>query len=368
VSIAGPVSRHRILSIMPTFRCTAECTHCGTESSPRERTQLELDHILNAIDQAAKLDYDIVVFTGGEATLARRNLLQGIKRAASYGLPVRVVTNAYWAITDAAADRCINSFVKVGLTEINFSTGDQHMRFVPVERVIRGTRAAVKAGLPVAIMIETVKDRKITKTTLEQHDDFRSVCRDFPASRIDIMESPWMPLSPSVVADYPDHVPTNRENLPFRKGCDSVLTTTTIQADGRIGACCGIGMRLVPELQVGKIGETTLAAASKVAADDFLKQWIRIEGPEHILAWAATHDPEIQWEDMYAHRCQACIRLYTDPKVRQVIANNYLEKVADVLFAGWLLYCDVPADEAVPGSRSGAPVAEGIEPHVTPRL
>jgi organic radical activating enzyme len=331
---------------MPTYQCTAECNHCGSESSPRERNQLELDSILNVIDQAANLDYDMVVFTGGEATLARKNLLAGIQRAASHGFPVRVVTNGYWAITDAAADRCVDTFVKAGLTEINFSTGDQHIRFVPLERVLRGTRAAVKAGLTVAIMVETRKKRKVTKATLEDCDDFQSICRDFPKSQIGIVESPWMPLSPSLVSKYNDHQAINRLNLPFRKGCDNVLTTTTVQADGRIMACCGIGMRQIPELEVGRVGETTLSAADRAAADDFLKQWIRIEGPEKILAWAATHDPEIQWEDMYAHRCQACLRLYKDPKVRQVIADNYLEKMADVLFAGWLIFGEVPTDEA----------------------
>jgi hypothetical protein len=299
---------------------------------------------VDAIDQAAELEYDIVVFTGGEATLARKNLLAGIQRAALRGLPVRLVTNAYWAITDAAADQCVDTFVNAGLTEINFSTGDEHTRFVPLERLLRGTRAAVKAGVPVAIMMETRKERKVTKTTLVEHDDFRSICRDFPLSSIDIIESPWMPVSPSVVEKYSDHVAINRRNLPLRKGCDSVLTTTTIQADGRIMACCGIGARFIPELEIGRAGETKLAAAAQAAADDFLKQWIRIEGPEHILAWAATHDPEIQWEDKYAHRCQACLRLYKDPRVRRVIADNYLEKMADVLFAGWLLFGEAPAD------------------------
>ena len=63
-----------------------------------------------------------------------------------------------------------------------------------------------------------------------------------------------------------------------------------------------------------------------------------MEGPERILEWASTHDPEIQWEDMYAHRCQACIRLYKDSRVKTVIQEHHQEKIADVLFNEWLLY------------------------------
>ena len=69
------IPRYRSLSIMPTYRCTAECLHCGTLSSPREKTWLPIEHILKAIDQAADNDYKVVIFTGGEATLADRNLI-----------------------------------------------------------------------------------------------------------------------------------------------------------------------------------------------------------------------------------------------------------------------------------------------------
>ena len=40
---------------------------------------------------------------------------------------------------------------------------------------------------------------------------------------------------------------------------------------------------------------------------------------------------------MYAHRCQACLRLYQDPVVRTVVSHSYEEKVADVMFGEWLL-------------------------------
>jgi hypothetical protein len=97
-------------------------------------------------------------------------------------------------------------------------------------------------------------------------------------------------------------------------------------------------MRSIPELQVGRIGEITIAEADRLGEDDFLKRWIQVEGPERILAWAATKDPEIQWEGMYAHRCQSCMRLYKDPKVRQVIADHHQEKMADVILGEFLLY------------------------------
>ncbi|WP_245233329.1 radical SAM protein [Paenibacillus maysiensis] len=323
---------------MPTYKCTASCEHCGTLSHPRETTWLPIEQMLKAIDEAADLGYNVVVFTGGEATLAGQNLLKGIERASSHGITVRIVSNAHWATNDRMAERRIGEFVRAGLTEINLSTGDQHARFVPLDNVIRAARAAVKAGLRAMIMVETVLERIITKEVVENHPEFQDICNQFPSSKINILESPWMPLSPSTLNKYPDGVTVNRSNLALCKGCDSILTTTTIQADGQIAACCGLGMRKIPELKLDSIRETKLATADQTAGEDFLKRWLRVEGPERILAWASDHKSNIEWENMYAHRCQACMRIYTDPEVREVIAKHHKEKIADVLLSEWLMF------------------------------
>lgn len=323
---------------MPTYKCTAACQHCGTISNPKENTWLKLEDMLTVIDQAAESNYKVVVFTGGEPTLAEENLLIGIERAKSYNMIVRIVTNAHWATEDNLASNYIKTLKESGLNEINFSTGDQHARFVPIENIIRATKYSVSEGLSVAIMIETFKERKITRAIIENHKDFKKIIEEKPKAIIKIHESPWMPLSYKNVTEYEDGMAMNNNNVSFSKGCDSILTTTTIQADGVIGACCGLGMRLIPELHLGKVGEVTLKDADNVAENDFLKRWIHNEGPEKILAWCSTIDPSIKWENMYAHRCQACLRLYKDPKVRKIILENHKEKMLDVLFSEWLIY------------------------------
>ncbi len=62
---------------------------------------------------------------------------------------------------------------------------------------------------------------------------------------------------------YRDGSTVNWGNVATRTGCTSILSTTAVQADGRIGACCGLGMRTVPELQVGRVGFTTIAEADR---------------------------------------------------------------------------------------------------------
>jgi organic radical activating enzyme len=368
------IQRARTLSLMPTYRCTAACQHCGTFSSPRNRSRLDAELTLSAIDQAIENKYQVVVFTGGEPTLLRDELLVGIGRAAAGGLVTRVVTNAWWAADDSTANQWITALVEAGLHEINFSTGDQHVRFVPLEHVLRACRAAARCGrLTICLMVEIVEARTVTQALIRDHPIFKDVARIAPDRDILITESPWMPISARTRGHYADELTVNRTNILKRGGCNSCLSTTSVQADGRIAACCGLGMRAIPELQTGHIRRTSLRQADATAEQDFLKRWIRVEGPERILAWAANHDPSIEWEDMYAHRCQACLRIYKDGKVREVIRKHHTEKMADVFLAEWLLYhfdskADAQAaDPSAPSEPGGgsAPVRSEEGPRAT---
>lgn len=338
MNLFSPLNDTKLLSVMPTYKCTAACDNCGTQSNPGENTWLSFDKMIAAIDDAYNLGYKVIVFTGGEATLAGPNLLKGIQRASSHGLTVRLVTNAHWAFNDKVSEKRLSEFCLAGLDEINFSTGDQHSRFIPISNIIRATKYSVKLGIPVSIMIETVKDSLVTKDYIENLPEFIQLRDEYPNSYINLLESPWMPLSPMQRYEYPEGLAINRFNLQRVRGCDSILKTTTIQANGRITACCGLGMREIPELQLGHINDISIGEAEEIASLDFLKKWIKIEGPERILAWAAEHDESIEWEDMYAHRCQACVRIYTDPNCRKVIEEYHQEKMLDVLTSEWLLY------------------------------
>jgi len=175
--------------------------------------------------------------------------------------------------------------------------------------------------------------------------------------RIKILESPWMPLEPYTIEQYPERIAIDRHNLGWRPGCDNVMQTYTLQADGRIGCCCGIGMSKIAELNVGSVvNEKPLHSAIEEAENDFLKLWIRWKGPERILAWAADIDQRIRWEGMYAHHCQACARVYRDPRVAAVIREHYESVMAEVIQSGWM------NEEFVPNALAPAPAQMGNTP------
>jgi organic radical activating enzyme len=334
-----PLASHKTLAIMLTYECTAACCHCGSHSNPKQLPRLRPEHMISAITQAIDAGYETVVFSGGEPTLAQEALLAGIRAASSRGARTRLVSNGWWAKDEDAADRQIEQLHAAGLSELNISTGDEHARFVPLDHVILACRAAAKVPIGmIVIIVEAAEGRTITRNTIYRHSQFRDTRKQFPHARILVVESPWMPLSTTPGLRYRPGAATQSDSLPMRTGCTNCLGTTTLHPDGSLTACCGTAMRTIPEMFLGNIDEITVREADRCGGDDFLKHWIRVEGPENILAWAAKKDPQILWEGMYANRCQSCLRIYKDPRIRELIRKHYPEKMAEVLEAEWLLY------------------------------
>jgi hypothetical protein len=335
---AAARQRPKILSVMPTRQCTAQCNHCGTFSSPHAKIRLDEETITNAITRSKSLGFEVVVFTGGEATLVGDALLKYIELSTTLGMITRLVTNGHWAVNEQKAEAYVQQLSNAGLVEINFSTGDEHVRFVELDNVVRGAIASLKANFTTAIMIELTRNRTITRQVVESNPLFQSHQGCDASPTILINESPWMSLDPRESLEYPDGIAVDKSNVHLCRGCDSVLSTLTIQSDGSTYACCGLGMTTIPELRLGDAKNGDLSSMSTQGNDDFLKHWLSVEGPERIIAWAASLEPDIEWEGMYAHRCQACIRLYKDPTIRKVIRENFEEKVPEVVALDWLLY------------------------------
>ena len=320
---------------MPTLACTAACRHCGSHSRPNRPERLDSAIIMESIRQAGNLGFAGVVFTGGEATLEWDSLLRAIRFASELGLPPRLVTNAHWAVSVDIARTTLDTLVERGLRDINFSTGDEHTRFVPMDYVVNAAVAAAERGIDIHIMVEYSAARQITKARILSHsllDGLTSAQRE----SIRITESPWMPLDPLFPGCYAPGDTINELNVTLREGCPSVLRTYILEADGRVAACCGLGIGDIPELYVATAkGKDFLRRAIESAESDLIKLWLHCKGPERILAWAASKEPDIRWQHVYAHSCQVCQRIYKDNHVANVIRENYTEVITDIIQSLW---------------------------------
>lgn len=324
----------KTLSIMLTYTCPAECKNCGTLSSPRSKENISLEDAKRYILDASDKDFRVVVFTGGEATLRWGDLLEGIGYASSLGLATRLVTNAHWANRADQADKKVKLLKEAGLNEINFSTGDEHSRFIPLERIGIAVRAAVSQRLPAFVMVETKKNRAVTKDTVLELPDLRALSPE-EMSMVSISESPWMPLDPLEVEDYEEGMAAGQNDVEARKPCHSVLTTLTLQADGKVSPCCGLGIRQLPELMQGKLGDS-IEHLQRKAESDLVKLAIHYYGPLQLVKLAADVDPTIKWEGMYSHHCQACARLYTDGRVIKALKSR-VEQIQNMVYEAVIL-------------------------------
>lgn len=326
------------LCILPTYRCTAACANCCFGSHPWVEGRIDQETILRCIRETAAIGtVHLVAFSGGECFLLGDDLIEAIALANRLGFATRCVSNGYWATSLPVAMRFLSKFAAAGLSEINFSTGDNHAAFVPIDNIINGAIAASRLGVGLAIMVELCAERKVTRADILSNPRFLAHFGESPKN-ISVFESPWIPMdegAPDV--SYDQEFLTTKKNVSSKRGCESILQTIVLTPQKVIKACCGITSDQIPELQLGNLETSSVGALFAPAYEDFLKVWIAVDGPERILEWCARHDPEIEWENRFAHQCHACQFLYSDGRVRDVLRKYYETMVADVLLRFTLL-------------------------------
>ena len=93
-----------------------------------------------------------------------------IKYGYQKGLSTRVVTNGYWAKYYETAIARLKDLVDVGLTEINFSTGDEHAKYVSINNIINAVLASVHLNIPnIFISVESPQRSAITSSLFKKH-------------------------------------------------------------------------------------------------------------------------------------------------------------------------------------------------------
>lgn len=320
-----------VLTILGTYKCTAACENCCFGSNPYLTKRLDLAEISSFIREGARFtECKLVVFSGGECFLLGDDLVAAIELASSLGLRTRCVTNGYWAKRLSHGRARLQVLKDAGLGELNISTGDYHQRWVAQDAVVNAACLSVELELDeTVIVVELQKERGVTADSLAADPRVAALLAD-DGSRFRLVESPWMPMDVEERIDQPDDRLLSRKTLHLRGGCDSVLKTLVVTPERRFGYCCGLTREQIPELNAVWTGDD-MDELVEAGARDFMKIWLFVDGPERILAWAATKDGRIDWEHRYGHRCHSCLALFADPLVRNAIRTHYRERVDDVL-------------------------------------
>ena len=141
------------LHFLLTYQCNFECDHCFLYSGPRARGTFTLDQLRRVLDQAVELGtITSVFFEGGEPMLYFPLLLAGLELARERGLKAGIVTNGYWATSDADAELWLRPLAERGVTAIGLSDDGLHYGDAAGGHAERAQAAASRLGIEVKVM------------------------------------------------------------------------------------------------------------------------------------------------------------------------------------------------------------------------
>lgn len=312
------------LTVIPTYRCTAACEQCCFESSPKRRGRLTLETIKARISEAHATfpALRLVVFSGGEVLLLKRDLFAAVAHAHSFGLMTRIVTNGYWGRSASRARSVVGELRDAGLAEINFSTGLDHQRWVPMDSVVQAADAAAAAGLITLVTVEQDARDSRCMSDLLADDRIKRLLRE-PNFRL--QANSWMPFHADA---EPRETLVDRRDL--QSGCSQVFNNLVVTPYDQFAGCCGLTFEHIPEMKLGQLGESSMAAMYEDQLSDFLKAWIHVDGPHRIMTRLFGTEAEEALQEVN-HICQACVIMHQHPGVRAALKARFAEFVPEVM-------------------------------------
>jgi hypothetical protein len=319
------------LSLIVTHRCTAACDHCCFSCTPDVKDHIPIPNIHRYIDEATELKtLKVVVFTGGECFLLGKELDNLMKRASGYGFFTRFVSNGYWATSPEAARRRLEKLVAVGLTEANFSTGDQHGIYVKPEYVRNGAVAAADMGITTVVTIELFQESVFP---LEEFIGDPGIKKHIDSGRLALKLAPWMKFKGTSPLSFTDKYLKliEQARTPEGGGCYTALKVLAISPTQQLFACCGLPVEDIEELHLGSLLNASIKEVLSRTPDDFIKIWIHLHGPDAVIRYAQRFDPTIPFPKEVAHICDACRYMYGNQRIRQIVMENPPPNVKEIM-------------------------------------
>ncbi len=137
------------LHLLLTYECNFECEHCFVWGGPSQTGTMTFEVIEHIIEQARALGtIEWIYFEGGEPFLYYDTLVAGVRLARESGFRVGIVSNAYWATSEAEAEERLAPFAGL-IDDLSISSDAYHgsedgVRYPDIAR-----GAARRLGIPV---------------------------------------------------------------------------------------------------------------------------------------------------------------------------------------------------------------------------
>lgn len=311
-----------IASVITTDKCSAACVECCFKCSPHNSNMLNYSKIKKFIDELIEADPDVevLVFTGGEATLLGKELFNAIRYAYDKGLATRIVTNGWWGTNQKSTQRMVQKFIKSGLTEINFSTGDNHQEWVSINHIINACYETTLNNIRTVVSIEAFDGANYTASDFFSHPRIIELQKRLPnTNMLSAMESPWVSIN-----QEKDFYHKNIKVDNSRQGCDSILSYIGINEVGELVSCCGLTQKFIPEMNLSQMyPDGSIKDMLSNQSLDIIKIWLWLDGPQYIYNTLLDTFSCIPRENNIIHACEYCVHIYNNEKIQEAI-KKYL--------------------------------------------
>ena len=136
------------LHLLLTYECNYECDHCFVWGGPSQKGTMTEDVIEHILAEAAAAGIRWIYFEGGEPFLYYETLCNGVRMARAGGFKAGIVTNAYWATSEAEAIERLAPLAglvdDLSVSDDNYHGSREGTRYPEIAR-----GAAQRLGIPV---------------------------------------------------------------------------------------------------------------------------------------------------------------------------------------------------------------------------
>jgi hypothetical protein len=291
---------------------------------------MSYEDIVKHIDEVTKTfpSVKVLVITGGECFLLGNDLDNIIAYSTKKGLSSRVVTNAYWAGTPDIAKKRLHDLVDAGLTEINFSTGDDHQKFVRFENIVNAVVAAHELGIKaICINIETRPNAKCTLESVESDEILSPLIKE---GAVICIAGAWMNFKKSEETEQrPFYIP-----IPKKRRCQNLYNSIVINPYHELLACCGLTVEYNKYLKVGNLQSYSIKDLYDYQFNDLFKFWLYVDGPEYIYEMLMK-ERGLPKKRMI-HECEYCMELVRDENNVKIVGKLVKKELNNILYRNTL--------------------------------
>jgi hypothetical protein len=213
-----------------------------------------------------------------------------------------------------------------GLSELNLSTGDEHLEWVPAESVARAALHATRSQLLTVVSIEGKASARFRLEEFLELPQVQEIMSDEKLRKwLMILTNVWMPF-------HADSGIQQEQDIGESKGCDNVFENFVANPHGSMMSCCGLTMEYIPEMKVGHLSEpATLQQIYAGQFEDLLKMWIWLDGTRTIFERAKLRCGQ-DIGITSPHHCAICAQLYQDPRLRSAVRDLVAENAEEIVF------------------------------------